>query len=142
MPETNYLNNLKSALGAFFQQDMLRRTGQAGDEAQAALKDRELEGALIASFLGPVAPLATVPVGVAGGAYELAKGVAGPYLPGPFRTDETTSPASAGNVAALLKGFSEQATGQRPAGQTQQTDELADLARSLNEAGTHPWGDY
>jgi hypothetical protein len=94
----------------FLRQDMLRRTGQAGDPTQAAIADRENEGRLMASMLGPAAPLATVPVAMAGAGYEGIKGLGqatglGKYLPGPFKTDETSSPASLENLIALLKGF-------------------------------------
>jgi hypothetical protein len=91
---------------------MERRTGEAGPEA--SLEDRQREGALMAGLLGPFAPLGTVPVGLAGAGYEGVKWLGqetglGEYLPGPFKQDETTSPADFGNVLALMKGYTEQA---------------------------------
>ena len=95
-------------LRAFLQQDAARRAGQAGDPAAAAIKDRVNEGALVAKMIPQALhPLALPMFGVAAGGYELAKGVAGPYLPGPFKTNETTSPSSAENVLAALKGFTD-----------------------------------
>ena len=101
----------------FLQQDMLRRTGLAGDPASAAIRDRANEGALIASFLGPAAPMATVPVAAAGAGYEGIKALGqstglGKYFPGPFKTDQTTSPASIENIIALLRGYTNPGGGQ------------------------------
>ena len=110
--------NLGDLLRGFMQHDALRRSGMAEHSRMAALKDREAEGALVAGLLGPVAPIATVPVAAAGLGYEGIKALGqrtglGQYLPGPFTVDETTSPANIENVTALLKGFTGEATGQR-----------------------------
>lgn len=96
----------RSALKAFIAHDAARRTGSAGNTPAAAVEDRRREGALISQLLGPVAPVATVPVALAGAGFEGAK-AAGitKYLPGPLASDETTSPASVENVIALLRGY-------------------------------------
>jgi hypothetical protein len=105
-----YSNNLQKAQRAFLQTDAARRSGTAGNPATAAIQDRNNEGAFIAALLGPAAPLATLPVAAAGLGYEGVKGLGqatglGKYLPGPLKTDETSSPASLDNVAALMRGF-------------------------------------
>ena len=97
-------------LEEFMRQDMLRRSGMAGDPTADAIKDRYNEGALMAQLLGLVAPLATVPVAAAGAGYEGIKALGqstglGQYFPGPFKTDETSSPASIENLIALLRGY-------------------------------------
>lgn len=112
MAALNFLRGLgvnydpHSAIKAFIAHDGARRTGTAGDPAGAAVEDRRREGELIASLLGPAAPIATVPVALAGAGYEGAK-AAGltRMLPGPLGDDSTTSPASIENVIALLRGY-------------------------------------
>lgn len=112
MPALDFLRGLgvdydpHSAIKAFVAHDGARRQGTAGDPAEAAIEDRRREGELIASLLGPAAPVATVPVALAGAGYEGAK-AAGltDHLPGPLRSDSTTSPASIENVIALLRGY-------------------------------------
>lgn len=94
----------RSALRAFIAHDAARRTGAAGNTPAAAVEDRRREGALISQLLGPVAPIATVPVALAGAGFEGAKAL-GLSGPGPFARDETTSPASVENVIALLRGY-------------------------------------
>ena len=106
--------DLQTLLKQFEQEDMLRRTGQGGDQANAGLRDRQNEGALIAGLLGPAAPLATVPVGIVGAGYEGIKKLGqetglGKHFPGPFRQGPETSPASLGNVLSLMKGYTTQA---------------------------------
>lgn len=108
-----------SSVSDFVMHDAKRRTG-GGDPVADALVDRELEGRLMATLLGPLAQPATVPVALAGAAYEGIKGLGqatgmGEYFPGPFKTDETSSPASGENVLALLKGFAEKASGKSKA---------------------------
>jgi hypothetical protein len=104
---------LGGLMKSFLKTDMERRVGE-GDPQKMALLDREKEGRLMAGLLGPAAPLATVPVIGAGAVYEGVKAAAqktglGKYLPGPFKVGKNTSKASGYNVAALAKGFSEQA---------------------------------
>ena len=93
----------------FLQQDMLRRTGQAGDPASAAITDRINEGRLIADMVpGALHPIALPLLAAAAGGYEGLKGLgAGKYLPGPLKADATTSPASMDNFVAILKGFTD-----------------------------------
>jgi hypothetical protein len=107
-----YRADIEEAVRSFLQQDERRRSGRAGDPAVAAQEDRRREGRLIASVLGPAAPLATLPVAAAGAGYEGVKALGqstglGKYLPGPFKTDETSSPASAENIWALMRGYTE-----------------------------------
>lgn len=97
------------ALQRFAQHDAQRRSGAASGPS-AAIDDRRNEGELIASMLGPFAPLAAVPATAAAAGYEGVKAIGqhtglGRHLPGPFRVDETTSPASAENVIAFLRGL-------------------------------------
>lgn len=100
--------NRQAAVRAFLTHDAARRSGTAGDPATAAVEDRRREGELMASILGPAAPLATLPVALAGAGYEGAKAIGlTNHLPGPLRTDHTSSPASAENVIALLRGYTE-----------------------------------
>ncbi len=110
---------IQELIKQFLAQDAARRYGQATGPG-AATTDRENEGALMAGLMGPAAPLATVPVGMAGAGYEGAKWLGqktglGESFPGTFKQDETTSPASFENILALLKGFTNQA-GQEPPG--------------------------
>ena len=114
MPAPGYWDTLREQIGQFTAQDAARRTGTAGDPVTAAIEDRKREGRLMAALLGPVAPLATVPVAAAGYGYEGLKGLGqatglGQYLPGPFKVDATSSGASVENPTALLGGFTEQA---------------------------------
>jgi hypothetical protein len=107
---SDFADTIASKIRDFMQQDMLRRTGQAGDQRSAALEDRRREGALMASLLGPAAPLATLPVAAAGAGYEGVKALGqvtglGKHLPGPFRTDASSSPADIENIVALLRGY-------------------------------------
>ena len=104
------MSDLGAVYRRFMEQDALRRSGMAGDPASAAITDRANEGELMAALMGPAAPMATVPVAAAGAGYEGMKYAGqktglGKYLPGPFKTDETSSPASIENVIALLRGF-------------------------------------
>jgi hypothetical protein len=100
---------IDEAMRTFAAHDAARRTGAASGPG-AAVTDRLNEGALIRAILGPAAPLATVPAAVAAGGYEGIKALGqstglGRYLPGPFRVDETTSPASSENVIAFMRGL-------------------------------------
>ena len=104
------MSDLKENIQKFMEMDMLRRTGAGGDSIQ----DRNNEGPLMASLLGPMAPMATLPVGLAGAAYEGVKGIGqatgiGKLIPGPFKQTEETSPASFDNVKSLMGGFTNQA---------------------------------
>lgn len=108
-PSRSYLRGLGHNMRAFLAHDAARRTGEAHGP-DAAIEDRRREGALIASLLGPAAGLATVPVALAGAGFEGAKATGlTDHLPGPLRTDSTTSPASIENVIALLRGYTEPA---------------------------------
>jgi len=104
---------LQDLMRAFLEQDALRRSGTVTDPRTAAIEDRKREGALMAGLMGRAAPLGVLPVALAGAGYEGAKGLAqktglGSYLPGPFKVESSTSPASADNVKALLEGFVQQ----------------------------------
>jgi len=105
-----FLEDLLKNTKEFTQQDMLRRTGQAGDPAKAAIQDRMNEGRMVSSAIPDVLhPLALPLFAGAAGGYEGAKALgAGPYLPGPLKTDENTSPASLENIFAALKGFTDE----------------------------------
>ena len=86
-------------------EDEARRRGEG-----SSTTDRVNEGALMASTLGPLAPAATLPIAAVGAGYEAVKGLGqatglGRYFPGPFKQDETTSPASVENVVALMRGY-------------------------------------
>ena len=95
----------RSAIRDFLTHDAARRIGTASGPG-AAVEDRRREGQLIARLLGSAAPAATVPVALAGAGFEGAKASGlTDYLPGPLRTDATTSPASIENVIALLRGY-------------------------------------
>lgn len=101
--------NVADAMRAFSVHDARRRSGAVSGPG-AAIDDRRNEGALIAALLGPAAPIATVPAAAAAAGYEGVKAAGqytglGKYLPGPFRTDSTTSPASGENVIAFLRGL-------------------------------------
>jgi len=111
-PPQEFLRGLgydpESALRAFVAHDAARRAGTAGDPSAAATEDRRREGALIASLLGPAAPVATVPVALAGAGFEGAKALGlTNRLPGPLGSDASTSPPSIENIISLLRGFTE-----------------------------------
>jgi len=100
---------IAEAMRAFSAHDAQRRSGAATGPG-AAIDDRRNEGALISAILGPAAPLAAVPATAAAAGYEGVKALGqhtglGRHFPGPFRQDETTSPASAENVIAFLRGL-------------------------------------
>lgn len=108
---------IKALASQFLRTDAARKSGK-GNPAAMAIKDRMNEGRLMAGLMGPLAPAATLPVAGAGAIYEGVKYAGqktglGKYFPGPFKTGKNTSPASMHNVTALMKGFTEQATGQR-----------------------------
>jgi hypothetical protein len=109
-PMGPYPDELDTLIQDFTAMDMLRRTGAVGPDA--AIQDRMREGRLMSGLMGRFAPVGTVPVALAGAGYEGAKWLGqqtglGQYFPGPFQTNETTSPASIDNVIALLAGFTE-----------------------------------
>jgi hypothetical protein len=94
---------------AFALHDARRRSGAASGPG-AAIEDRRNEGGLIRALFGPATPLAVVPATAAAAGYEGVKALGqstglGRHLPGPFRVDETTSPASGENVIAFLRGL-------------------------------------
>ena len=93
---------LEEAVKRFTEQDMLRRTGQAGDRNKAAIEDRMREGALIAQLLpGVTHPIALPLLGAAGGAWELSKAAGlGPQ-------GGITSDPSWENWLAALYGFTQ-----------------------------------
>jgi len=128
-------NKILSALAReFLKTDSARKSGR-GNPASMAIKDRINEGKLMAGLMGPLAPLGTVPVGLAGAIYEGVKYAGqktglGKHLPGPFKVGKNTSPASGHNILALMKGFTEQATGQgRKSGAAVKKLKHQDIAR-------------
>lgn len=127
-------NKILSALTReFLKTDAARKSGR-GNSASMAIKDRINEGRLMAGLMGPLAPAGTVPVGLAGAIYEGVKYAGqksglGKHLPGPFKVGKNTSPASGHNILALMKGFTEQATGQRQSGAATKKLKHQDAAR-------------
>lgn len=147
-------NKILAALtGEFLKTDAARRSGR-GNSAGMAIKDRMNEGRLMAGLMGPFAAAATVPVGAAGAIYEGVKYAGqktglGKHFPGPFKTGKNTSPASVHNVTALMKGFTEQATGRKAKKQDLQLQKargqfvMREIQREVREKTEIPdVGDY